>query len=269
MSRRKGKAGGQHLRLADIDLERKLKDEDTYQRKLKALQLEILVIQQAYRRQGRRAVIALEGWDTAGKGGLIRRLSTRLDPRHCRVWPIGPPTPDEQGRHYLYRFWQKLPLPGTLAIFDRTWYGRVLVERVEGLAEDDWRRAYDEINEFEAMLVDDGVRLVKLFLHISPQAQLNRFRERLAVPYKRWKLTADDLRNRRHWAAYEHAIDDMFERTSTKAAPWHGVPCEFKWYGRVEGLKIICRALSRDVDLASPPADPKIARAIRKLDRER
>ena len=119
------------------------------------------------------------------------------------------------------------------------------------------------------MLVEDGVRLVKLFLHISPAAQLDRFRERLAVPYKRWKLTADDLRNRRHWAAYEHAIDDMFERTSTKAAPWHGVPCEFKWYGRVECLKIICRALSRDVDLASPPADPKIARAIRKLDRER
>jgi len=270
MSRRKGKTGGGRLRLADIDLDRKLKDEATYQRKLKALQLEILVIQQAYRRQGRRAVVALEGWDTAGKGGLIRRLSTRLDPRHCRVWPIGPPTKDEQGRHYLYRFWQKLPLPGTLAIFDRTWYGRVLVERVEGLvAKADWRRAYDEINEFEAMLVEDGVRLVKLFLHISLQAQLDRFRERLAVPYKRWKLTADDLRNRRHWAAYEHAIDDMFERTSTKAAPWHGVACEFKWYGRVECLKIICRALRRDVDLASPPADPKIARAIRKLDRER
>jgi len=270
MSRRKGKAGGGRLRLADIDLDRKLKDEDAYQRKLKALQLEILVIQQAYQCQGRRAIIALEGWDTAGKGGLIRRLSTRLDPRHCRVWPIGPPTPDEQGKHYLYRFWEKLPEAGTLAIFDRTWYGRVLVERVEGLAaKADWRRAYGEINEFEAMLVDDGVRLVKLFLHISPQAQLDRFRERLAVPYKRWKLTAEDLRNRRHWAAYEHAIDDMFERTSTKAAPWHGVPCEFKWYGRIECLKIICRALSRDVDLAPPPADPKIARAIAKLDGKR
>jgi polyphosphate kinase 2 (PPK2 family) len=266
MSRGNGKAGRRPLRLADIDLDRKLKDEATYQRKLKALQLEILVIQQAYQRQGRRAIIALEGWDAAGKGGLIRRLSTRLDPRHCRVWPIGPPTPDEQGRHYLYRFWRKLPRPGTLAVFDRSWYGRVLVERVEGLtAKRDWRRAYDEINELEGMLVEDGVRLVKLFLHISPAAQLARFRERLAVPYKRWKLTEDDLRNRRHWTAYEHAIDDMFERTSTKAAPWHGVPCEFKWYGRVECLKIICRALSRDIDLAPPPADPKIARAIAKL----
>lgn len=269
MSRRKGKAGGGRLRLADIDLDCKLKDEDTYQRKLKDLQLEILVIQQAYQFQGRRAIIALEGWDTAGKGGLIRRLSTRLDPRHCRVWPIGPPTPDEQGKHYLYRFWQKLPLPGTLAIFDRSWYGRVLVERVEGLAaKSDWRRAYDEINELEAMLVEDGVRLVKLFLHISPEAQLDRFRERLAVPYKRGKLTADDLRNRRHWADYERAIDDMFERTSTTVAPWHGVPCEFKWYGRIECLKIICRALSHDVDLAPPPADPEIARAIAKLGRE-
>src|SRR5262249_58601936 len=116
---------------------------------------------------------------------------------------------------------------------------------------------------------DEGGRLVKLCVHLWPEAQLDRFRERLAVPYKRWKLTEDDLRNRRHWAAYEHAIDDMFEHTSTKAAPWHGVPCEFKWYGRVEGLNIICRALSRDVDLASPPADPKIAHAIRKLDRQR
>ena len=266
MSRRKSTAGGPRLRLADIDLDRKLKDEATYERKLKALQIELLNIQQAYQRQGRRAIIALEGWDTAGKGGLIRRLSARLDPRNCQVWPIAAPTPAEQGRHYLYRFWQRLPTPGKLAVFDRSWYGRVLVERVEGLAaKREWRRAYDEINEFERMLVDDGARLVKLFLHISPEAQLVRFRERLAVPYKRWKLTDADLRNRRHWAAYESAIDDMFGHTSTPAAPWHGVPCEFKWYGRVQCLKIICRELGRDVDVTPPPADPKVAEAITAL----
>jgi polyphosphate kinase 2 (PPK2 family) len=266
MSRRKNTAGGARLRLADIDLGRQLKDEATYQRKLKALQLEILNIQQAYQRQGRRAIIALEGWDAAGKGAVIRRLSARLDPRHCQVWPIGTPTPAEQGRHYLYRFWRRLPTPGTLAVFDRSWYGRVLVERVEGLAaKREWRRAYDEINAFERMLVDDGARLVKLFLHISPEAQLARFRERLATPYKRWKLTEEDLRNRRHWAAYEHAIDDMFDRTSTAAVPWHGVPCEFKWYGRIECLKIIRRELGRGVELKPPPVDPKIAEAIKAL----
>jgi polyphosphate kinase 2 (PPK2 family) len=266
MSRRKNTAGGARLRLADIDLARKLKDEAAYQRKLKTLQLEILNVQQAYQRQGRRAIIALEGWDAAGKGALIRRLSARLDPRHCHVWPIAAPTPDEQGRHYLYRFWRRLPAPGTLAVFDRSWYGRVLVERVEGLAaKREWRRAYHEINAFERMLVDDGVRLVKLFLHISPASQLARFRERLSIPYKRWKLTEEDLRNRRHWAAYEHAIDEMFERTSTKAAPWHGVPCEFKWYGRIDCLKIISRALGRDVDMTPPPADPKIVAAIKAL----
>ena len=115
------------------------------------------------------------------------------------------------------------------------------------------------------VVIEDGVRLVKLFLHISPQAQLDRFEERLSVPYKRWKLTADDLRNRRHWAAYEHAIDHMFAQTSTATAPWHGVPCEFKWYGRVQAMKLICRTLARDVDLEPPPADRKIAKAIRKL----
>jgi len=263
MARREKEAGGHRLRLADIDLGRKLKDEATYEKKLRALQLEMLNIQQAYQRQGRRAIIALEGWDTAGKGGLIRRLSAHLDPRSCQVWPIAAPTANEQGRHYLYRFWCRLPPPGMLAIFDRSWYGRVLVERVEGLAtKAEWRRAYEEINEFERMLVDHGDRLVKLFLHISPQAQLERFRERLAVPYKRWKLTEEDLRNRRHWPAYEKAIDEMFRRTSTTTAPWHGVPCEYKWYGRVECLKIICRELARDVDVTPPAADPKVAAAI-------
>jgi polyphosphate kinase 2 (PPK2 family) len=249
--------------LATVDLERKLKDEETYDRRLKALQVDMLNLQQAYQRQGRRGIIVLEGWDTAGKGGLIRRMSARLDPRSLRVWPIGPPLPSEQGRHYLYRFWKKLPEPGVLAIFDRSWYGRVLVERVEGLAgKAEWQRAYHEIAEFERMLVDDGVRLVKLFLHITPEVQLERFRERLSVPYKRWKLTPEDLRNRRHWADYERAIDEMFQRTSTRFAPWHAVPCVYKWHGRVRSMELILETLGKGVDVAPPPADPAVEAAI-------
>jgi polyphosphate kinase 2 (PPK2 family) len=259
----KSKRASKPPRLADADLDKKLADKEQYQRKLEALQLELLRIQQAYMRQRRRGVVVLEGWDTAGKGGLVRRMAARLDPRYCDVWPIGAPAPDEQGRHYLYRFWKRLPLPGSIAVFDRSWYGRVLVERVESLAlENEWRRAYDEINEFEATLTNDGVRIVKLFLHITPQEQLKRFKERLSVPYKRWKLTLDDLRNRARWGDYEIAVDDMLKRTHTQAAPWHVVPAQYKWYGRVQALKIITRTLGKGVDLAEPKVDPKIVAAI-------
>jgi AMP-polyphosphate phosphotransferase len=250
-------------RLKDVDLSRKLRDEDEYDDKLKTLQVTLLALQQAYLRQQRRGIVVLEGWDTAGKGGLIRRMSTRLDPRQFQVWPIGPPSAEEQGRHYLYRFWQRLPAPGSIAVFDRSWYGRVLVERVEGFAKKaEWQRAYDEINAFEAMLTDDGVRLIKLFLHISKEEQLRRFRERLAVPYKRWKLTADDLRNRAKWDDYVEATDDMVARTHTRAAPWHAVPAEYKWFSRVHAMKLIVQALGKGVDTEPPPADPKIAEAI-------
>lgn len=250
-------------RLAEVRLGRKLKDEATYERRLKGLQIDMLNLQQAYQRQERRGIVVLEGWDTAGKGGLIRRMSARLDPRNFRVWPIGVPLPAEQGRHYLYRFWKRLPEPGTIAVFDRSWYGRVLVERIEGLApKAAWKRAYAEINEFERLLTDDGVRLVKLFLHITPETQLERFRERLSVPYKRWKLTPEDLRNRRHWDEYATAIDEMFHRTSTAFAPWHAVPCVYKWYGRVTALTLIRDTLGREVDVAPPPADPATEAAI-------
>lgn len=258
-----GKREERAPRLKHVDLTRKLRDEDEYDKALKTLQLELLQLQQAYMRQRRRGIIVLEGWDTAGKGGLIRRMSARLDPRYFQVWPIGAPTPQEQGRHYLYRFWRRLPAPGTIAVFDRSWYGRVLVERVEGLAsKSEWRRAYDEINNFEAMLTDDGVSLVKLFLHISPDEQLRRFRERLSVPYKRWKLTADDLRNRANWDAYAEAVDDMFARTHTRRAPWHAIPSEYKWYGRVRALKTVLKVLGKDIDTSPPPVDPQIAKAI-------
>ncbi len=258
---------GQALRLADVEQGRQVKDEAAYEKRLARLQLRLMQVQQAYRRQGRRGVVVLEGWDTAGKGGLIRRMTVKLDPRQCRVWPISAPAPQELGQHYLQRFWRRLPDAGTLVVFDRSWYGRVLVERVEGIASPaEWTRAYGEINEFESMLHDDGVRLVKLFLHIDKQVQLKRFRERLDVPYKRWKLTPDDIRNHLRWDDYVTAADDMFARTSKRAAPWHIIPANKKWYARIKGLATIVEALSDGVDLEPPPLEPRIAAAIEDLE---
>ncbi|MBL28061.1 MAG: polyphosphate kinase [Rhodospirillaceae bacterium] len=255
-------------RLKDLDLElgRSIVDKETYERQLSALQIQVLRVQQAYFHQGLRGIIVFEGWDAGGKGGCIRRLTEKLDPRGFQVWPIAAPTPEEIGRHYLHRFWTRLPTPGTLAIFDRSWYGRVLVERVEGFAEESaWKRAYGEINEFERMLIDDGIRIVKLFLHISPEEQLERFTERLENPFKRWKLTADDLRNRQKRPDYEKAINAMFRKTSTERAPWHGIPANQKWYARVSVLDTIATTLGAGIDLAPPPINPEIVRGARKM----
>ncbi len=254
------------IRLKSLDMDARLKDKDEYEHRLKALQNKMLSIQQAYYHAGLRGIIAVEGWDAAGKGGLIRRMVERLDPRGFKVWPIGTPEPSEQGRHYLYRFWTKLPEPGTLAVFDRTWYGRVLVERVDKLASPDaWRRAYDEINDFERMLVNDGVRLVKIFLHISPEEQLERFAARLHDPYKRWKLRDSDIRVHLQWDEYQAAMEEMFDRTSTRTAPWNAIPANQKWYARVSAMTKITDVLSRAIDLAPPPVDPKVERAARLL----
>ena len=230
-----------------------------YEARLEKLQNKMLSIQQTYFHEQRRAVIVFEGWDAAGKGGAIRRLIEKLDPRGFHVWPIGAPRPDEQGRHYLYRFWVRLPMPGTVAIFDRSWYGRVLVERVEGLiSKSTWKRAYDEINEFERMLIDDGIRLVKIFLHIPPEEQLERFAERLSNPYKRWKLTEADIRDHQRWDDYVEAIEDMFDHTSTKAAPWDVIYAAKKWVARIEVLKAVTSALETGTDVAPPPIDPEV-----------
>ncbi|MBE9395891.1 polyphosphate kinase [Pontibacterium sp. N1Y112] len=236
-------------------------DKDTYETKLKRLQKRILTIQQAYHHQHKRAIIVFEGWDASGKGGAIRRLTERLDPRGFHVHPIGAPSPNEQGRHYLYRFQARLPKPQSWAIFDRSWYGRVLVERVEALCpESHWQRAYQEINEFERMLMDDEVRIVKLFLHIDQNEQLHRFQERLNNPYKRWKLTSEDIRNREKWPQYSTAINDMLSYTSTRSAPWHLIAANHKWYARIKVLKTIADALSDGVDMTPPPLDPAIIR---------
>ena len=245
--------------LAALDMSPRVGRE--YDAKLSRRQHDLKEISLAYRAQGRRAVVVFEGWDAAGKGGIIRRLGWPLDPRGFKVWPIAAPLPDEQGQPYLYRFWRRLPYPGQLVVFDRSWYGRVLVERVEGFAsEAEWRRAYAEINDFERLLADDGIRLVKIFLHITPEEQLKRFRARLNDPLKRWKLSPEDLRNRARWPEYETAIEEMFLSTSTVAHPWHAIPANDKRYARLAALGLVVKQLATGVDLNPGDLDPEFAR---------
>jgi polyphosphate kinase 2 (PPK2 family) len=188
--------------------------------------------------------VLFEGWDASGKGGAITRLVAPLDARHVRVKQFAAPTADEKRHHYLHRFVSALPGWGGMAVLDRTWYGRVLVERVEGFAtEDQWRRAYREIDEFERMLADDGMIMVKLFLHISDEEQLQRFERRREDPLKAWKLTDEDWRNRAKRPAYEAAIEDMFERTDTERAPWRIVPGDSKRYARVRVMREVIAAI--------------------------
>jgi polyphosphate kinase 2 (PPK2 family) len=217
-----------------------------YEDRLEALQRRMLLVQQGLYHSRRRAVVAIEGFDASGKGGAIRRLTEAVDPRGIKVVPIGPPTPDEQGRHWQYRFWRDLPLPGTITVFDRTWCGRVLVERVEGLAERPaWRRAYGEINELERAWTDDGIDVVKIFLGVSAGEQLRRFEERLRDPYKQWKLQESDLRARKRWNRYVEAVDELMARTDTPRARWHLVAGDHKWYARLEVLRIVTSRLAR------------------------
>ncbi len=189
-------------------------------------------------------VVLFEGWDAAGKGGAIRRVTGALDARDFQVLPIAAPTDEERAQHYLWRFWRHLSRAGRITLFDRSWYGRVLVERVEELAvEEEWRRAYAEINSFEQHLIDHGIVLIKYWLHITPDEQLRRFEQRESVPHKRWKLTDEDWRNRDKWGEYEAAVNDMIEKTSTTAAPWTLVPANDKYHARLHVLEVICRRL--------------------------
>jgi polyphosphate kinase 2 (PPK2 family) len=198
---------------------------------------------EAYAR-GVGATLVFEGWDAAGKGGAIRRLIPALDARQFRIIPIAAPTEEERAHHYLWRFWRHLPGPGRVTIYDRSWYGRVLVERVEGFAnEAEWRRAYKEINDFEEQLVESGMVLVKYWLHISGDEQLRRFKEREQIPWKRHKITEEDYRNREKSPLYEAAADEMIGRTSTEYAPWTLVEAESKHFGRIKVIKSFCKAL--------------------------
>ena len=237
-----------------------------YERRLESMQSIMQSIQQAYLGTRQRAVVVLEGWDTAGKGGIIRRLGWALDPRSFKVYPIAAPLPHERGRHYLQRFWEKLPDPGQIVVFDRSWYGRILVERVEAFAsKDEWHRGYEEINEFEHMMAADGIRIVKCFLHITPAEQIRRFKERLTNPLKRWKLSYEDFRNRSRWSDYEVAIEDMLERTSPKRAPWYLIPANDKPYGRIAAFTILVDILGKELSLKPKPLDPKIVEITKRL----
>jgi polyphosphate kinase 2 (PPK2 family) len=253
----------QPRRLLEVDLSVSI-DRATYTPILSELQHDLQRIQQAFFADGRRAVLVFEGWDAAGKGGTIRRLCFALDPRGCHVWPIGAPEGKEARQHYLQRFWSRLPSKGAMAVFDRSWYGRVLVERVEGFAQpSEWQRAYREINDFERLLADDGVTVVKLFFHVSQEAQLRRFRKRLTDPVKRWKLSAEDFRNRDRHAAYVEAIDEMLARTSTVYAPWSVIPFDDKKWGRLAALQTIVDGLATDLNITLPPLDAGVEQAAR------
>ena len=236
-------------RLAEISEFPKMDFAD-YERRLTSLQGVLQLIQQAY--LGTRSGLSscLRDGIPPARAASFAALAGPSIHAVSKSIPIAAPDEHERAQHYLQRFWRRLPEKGQIVAFDRSWYGRVLVERVEGLAaKKEWRRAYREINEFERMLIDSGIRLVKLFLHITPDEQMRRFRDRLTDPVKRWKLSYEDFRNRARWADYETAIEDMMAETSTDLAPWHLIPANNKPYGRVAAFRILVDRLGQDVSL--------------------
>lgn len=246
------------IKLSDYETGAKIGGD--YHDALAAVQKRLAQIQAAFIIERARAVVIFEGWDAAGKGGAIQRMTAELDPRHFKVHPISAPTTEECERHFLWRFWTKLPGRGDIAIFDRSWYGRVLVERVERLAsEADWRRAYREINEFEAQQVESGTAVIKLFLHTTQAEQDRRLAQRLDHPWKRWKTGAEDFRNRARRADYLEAIHEMFERTDTAAAPWRVIDADNKKAARIAALEHVASQLEAHVEMTPPPLDPEVA----------
>lgn len=230
-------------KLRDIPLDKSI-ETDEYQKKLKELQERLSVLHNRLYRKRVPVIIAYEGWDAAGKGGNIKRITGALDPRGYEVHPIASPEPHEKARHYLWRFWTRLPRTGHIAVFDRTWYGRVMVERLEGFCStNDWQRAYNEINEFEKELSEWGAVIIKFWVQIDKETQLARFTERQNTPEKQWKITDEDWRNREKWDDYEIAVDEMLQKTSTTYAPWHVLESVDKKYARIKALKIVIEAL--------------------------
>lgn len=233
--------------LADIPLD-KIIEEDAYKSELERLQEHLGELHNRLYRKKVPVIIAYEGWDAAGKGGNIKRITGALDPRGYEVHPIASPEPHEKARHYLWRFWTRLPKTGHIAIFDRTWYGRVMVERLEGFCtENDWQRAYNEINEFEKELHDWGAVIIKFWVQIDKDTQLKRFNDRQNTPEKQWKITEEDWRNREKWDLYEEAVNEMIKKTSTVYAPWHILESVDKKYARIKALRIVVEELEKVV----------------------
>jgi polyphosphate kinase 2 (PPK2 family) len=232
--------------LSTVDLNKRLERAE-YRQRLLECQLRLRELAFELYRQKRSLVVAAEGWDAAGKGGAIRRVTEKIDPRGYQVHAIAAPAGEDKTHHYLWRFWRRLKAPDEkqILIFDRSWYGRVLVERIEGLAtEPEWLRAYREINEFERQLTDHGMILVKLWYHISEDEQLRRFEARRATPHKAWKLTDEDWRNRARWAAYQKAVEDMLLKTSTLTAPWTIIEANDKLWARIKTQEALIETLS-------------------------
>jgi polyphosphate kinase 2 (PPK2 family) len=247
-------------RLADVDLTLALKKKEA-KAELAAAQARLVHLRLLLGGQigsgelGPPLCVLFEGWDASGKGGAIQRLVGELDPRHVRVAQFAAPSHDEKRHHFLWRFWPVLPGWGGMAVLDRTWYGRVLVERVEGFADEEaWRRAYAEIVDLETTLAAEGMILVKFWMHVSPEEQLRRFEARQADPYKAWKLTEEDWRNRDKRDAYAEAVEEMLERTSTATAPWHVVAAEDKRWARVDVVRTVCTAV--ETAMAARGIDP-------------
>ena len=235
-----------------------------YDAALAAVQARLERIQVAHIVHQRPAILVLEGWDAARKGGIIKRVKARWDPRFFKVMPISAPSEDELAHHFLWRFWTRLPAKGHITIFDRSWYGRVLVERVEGYASKaEWKHGYDEINDFEAQQSDAGATIVKLFVHITQEKQDKELAERLDDPWKRWKTGPDDYRNRAKRAEYLDAIEDMFAKTNTKQAPWTVIDGNSRKAGRIAALTAIADQLEAKVPMTPPPIDPEFEKMAR------
>jgi polyphosphate kinase 2 (PPK2 family) len=235
--------------LEQVDLTLAL-DQETYVEELTRHQLELGRLGHLVYTHQRPVVMVFEGWDASGKGGAIKRVTEKLDPRGFKVYPIAAPEGEDKTHHYLYRFWRRLPERGQIAIFDRSWYGRVMVERIEGFcSEAEWKRAYREINAFEHQLVEFGALLFKFWIHLSKEEQLRRFEERRDTEYKAWKLTEDDWRNRAKWDQYEAAVNDMLLKTSTISAPWTVVEGNDKLWARVKVLKTLVEGLAHGLEV--------------------
>jgi polyphosphate:AMP phosphotransferase len=227
--------------LSSLDLQLRLEKKE-YDRELTFVQEKVGCLTRAARKRKRSTILLFEGWDAAGKGGAIRRITQAMDARDYRVIPIAAPTDEEKAHHYLWRFWRHLPRDGRVTIYDRSWYGRVLVERVEQLARrEDWLRAYTEINDFEEQLSDHGIILMKYWIHISKAEQSRRFEKRETTSYKHYKISAEDYRNRDKWEEYERAVNEMVTRTSTEYAPWHLIEGNDKRYARIKVMRLLCR----------------------------
>ncbi|WP_164117025.1 polyphosphate kinase [Sphingorhabdus sp. Alg239-R122] len=247
------------------DYEKNSEFEGDYKDALKAAQKRLAYVHFAHIIHKKRTVLAFEGWDAAGKGGVIRRMAAEWDPRYFEVYPVGAPTKAEKDRHFLWRFWRDLPGDRSISVFDRTWYGRVLVERVEGYcSEAEWRRGYDEINEFEAQQIDSETNIIKIFLHTTQETQDKRLADRLDTPEKRWKVTKDDFRNRAKRADYLAAYNDMFKNTDTRWAPWAVFDGNNKKAARIAVLNYVAERMEADVPTDFPEADPELLKLAEK-----